>query len=232
MTTSSPASCSTGPGTTCCPSPAPPPSPSASPAVTSSPPSTVRHLGEWIAHRLAFVARHGAAPAGPRGRRDLADTARRRAAATGPVRGPRSAGPSRSSRRSGNAPADLQEELFEKVRNLPGVDVGPSRISVPGARGFTLREGSDDEQAYLVPRSGSSPTCTRLRRVAAPDPATGPGRRRIDQGLGPTPHVGRNLLSPGFMMVYGPRDENELATVLGIVTASHTYAIGREALAH
>ena len=28
------------------------------------------------------------------------------------------------------------------------------------------------------------------------------------------------------MMVYGPRDEDELATVLGIVTASHAYATG------
>jgi phospholipase/carboxylesterase len=33
-------------------------------------------------------------------------------------------------------------------------------------------------------------------------------------------------LSPGFMMVYGPRDEDELATVLGIVTASHAHATG------
>jgi hypothetical protein len=29
-----------------------------------------------------------------------------------------------------------------------------------------------------------------------------------------------------FMMVYGPRDEAELATVLGIVTASHAFATG------
>ncbi len=30
-------------------------------------------------------------------------------------------------------------------------------------------------------------------------------------------------------MVYGPRDEDELATVLGIVAASHAYASGHEA---
>ena len=33
-------------------------------------------------------------------------------------------------------------------------------------------------------------------------------------------------LSSGFMMVYGPRDEQELAVVLGIVRASHAYAGG------
>ncbi len=37
-------------------------------------------------------------------------------------------------------------------------------------------------------------------------------------------------LSPGFMMVYGPRDDDELATVLGIVAASHAYASGTVAL--
>ena len=38
---------------------------------------TVRQLGDWIAHRLAFVADHGATPAGPRTRRQLAGSARR-----------------------------------------------------------------------------------------------------------------------------------------------------------
>ena len=33
-------------------------------------------------------------------------------------------------------------------------------------------------------------------------------------------------LSPGFMLVYGPRDDDELATVRGIVAASHAYATG------
>ena len=33
-------------------------------------------------------------------------------------------------------------------------------------------------------------------------------------------------LSPGFMLVHGPRDDDELATVRGIVAASHAYASG------
>jgi phospholipase/carboxylesterase len=39
-------------------------------------------------------------------------------------------------------------------------------------------------------------------------------------------------LSPGFMMVYGPRDETELTIVLGIVAASHAYATGTETSAN
>ena len=36
-------------------------------------------------------------------------------------------------------------------------------------------------------------------------------------------------LSPSFVMVYGPRDDDELDTVLSIVAASHAYATGRVA---
>jgi phospholipase/carboxylesterase len=33
-------------------------------------------------------------------------------------------------------------------------------------------------------------------------------------------------LSPGFVMVYGPRDGAELDTVQSIAAASHAYAVG------
>ena len=33
-------------------------------------------------------------------------------------------------------------------------------------------------------------------------------------------------ISPGFVMVYGPRDEDELATVQAVVAASHASASG------
>ena len=34
------------------------------------------------------------------------------------------------------------------------------------------------------------------------------------------------ILSPGFMLIHGPRDDDELANVRAIVTASHAYASG------
>ena len=36
-------------------------------------------------------------------------------------------------------------------------------------------------------------------------------------------------LSPGFVMVHGPRDDEELDTVQSIAAASHAYATGRVA---
>src|SRR5258708_40352817 len=43
---------------------------------------------------------------------------------------------------SQNAPAELQEELFERIAGLPGVVVGGSHVSVPGARAFHLDPAS------------------------------------------------------------------------------------------
>jgi phospholipase/carboxylesterase len=128
---------------------------------------------------------------------------------------------------SQNAPAELQERLFHDVSALAGVDVGPSRISVPGARGLVLHEGSADEQAFLVPQVGEfahlHPSYDgSLHLVLPPELAADVSTK----GWG-RPHMWAGTrLSPGFTMVFGPRDEDELATVRGIVAASHAYASG------
>jgi phospholipase/carboxylesterase len=187
---------------------------------------TVHDLGEWVADRLTFVAHHGPVPAGPRSH------------VTWPTL-PAGELPERSGARpqvswtipqqqeSQNAPADLQERLFEEVRRLSGVDVGPSRISVPGARSFTLHEGSADEKAFLVPQVGEfahlHPAYDGSLHLALPADLAAD---LSSKGWG-RPHMWAGTrLSPGFVMVHGPRDDDELATVLGIVAASHAYASG------
>ncbi|HSE55990.1 MAG TPA: phospholipase [Nocardioidaceae bacterium] len=187
---------------------------------------TVHHLRDWIAHRLAFLDRVGATTAGPRPQvtwptlpaGELLDRAGRRPEVSWTIP---------QQQESQNAPADLQERLFDDVRHLSGVEVGPSRISVPGARGFTLRAGSDDERAYLVPQVGEfahlHPSYDGSLHLVLPPELAGDVSSK---GWG-RPHMWAGTrLSPGFMLVYGPRDEDELATVLGIVTASHAYATG------
>ena len=49
-----------------------------------------------------------------------------------------------------NAPAEMQELLFERIRRLPGVSVAPSKISVPGARAFVLEAPADRPEAFMV----------------------------------------------------------------------------------
>jgi phospholipase/carboxylesterase len=187
---------------------------------------TVHHLGDWIALRLAYVGQHGAAPAGPPGQLvwgtlpggELPHRAGSRPTVSWTIP---------QQQESDTAPAHLQERLFEKVRTLAGVDVGPSRISVPGARGFTLREGSPDPRAYLVAEVGEFAHLHpahdgSLHLVLPPELAADVSTK----GWG-RPHMWAGTrLSPGFMMVHGPRDEDELTTVAGIVTASHAYATG------
>jgi phospholipase/carboxylesterase len=187
---------------------------------------TVHHLGDWIAHRLAFLDHAGTTPAGPRPEvtwptlhgSELHGRAGPRPEVSWTIP---------QQQETQTAPADLQERLYDTVRALPGVDVGPSRISVPGARGFTLREGSADEQAYLVPQVSEfahlhpahdgSLHLVLPAELAADVSTKGWGRPHMWAGT---------RLSPGFMMVHGPRDEDELTTVLGIVAASHAYATG------
>jgi phospholipase/carboxylesterase len=194
--------------------------------------STVHDLGDWIADRLTFVAQHGAAPAGPRGPvawptlpdRELPHRAGARPAVSWTIP---------QQQESDNAPAHLQEQLFETIRELAGVGVGPSRISVPGARGFTLAEGTHDELAHLVPQGGEfahlHPVHDGSMHLVLPP---GLAADVSTKGWG-RPHMWAGTrLSPGFMMVYGPRDETELTIVLGIVAASHAYATGTETSAN
>ncbi|MDX6397311.1 MAG: hypothetical protein QOJ43_719 [Gaiellaceae bacterium] len=126
-----------------------------------------------------------------------------------------------------NAPADLQERVFALASSLPGVVVGPSAVSVPGARAFHLPETApaaretfmvEREFAHIHPSSDGS-----LHLVLAPDVVDAV----IENGWAERhPLAGQYGLPGNIVMVYGPRDEGELAVVEDLVRASHTLASG------
>jgi len=126
-----------------------------------------------------------------------------------------------------NAPPDLQERVFELASSLPGVVVGPSAVSVPGARAFHLPSSTRDardsfmvgrEFAHLHPPSDGS-----LHLVLAPEVVDGV----IENGWAERhPLAGRYGLPANIVMVYGPRDEQELRVVTDLVRASHAFAAG------
>lgn len=186
-------------------------------------PATVHELGDWITHRHHHLSHQ--ASAAPHVEATWS---------TLPGGLPERSGPRPDvswtipqQQQTQNAPAELQERLFELIRELPGVGSGPSHISVPGARGFTLAEGSSDAQAFLVPGVGEfahlHPSYDGSLHLVLPP---GLAADVSTKGWG-RPHMWAGTrLSPGFMLVHGPRDEDELVTVRAIVAASHAYASG------
>jgi phospholipase/carboxylesterase len=123
------------------------------------------------------------------------------------------------------APPAMQEKLFAIARGLPDVVVGPSLVSVPGARAFHLPGCTqpapagfmiEREFAHLHPaRDGS------LHMALPPDVVD----RVIENGWAERhPLAGKHGLPNNIVMVYGPRDDGELEVVAALVRASHAHA--------
>jgi Luciferase len=120
------------------------------------------------------------------------------------------------------APPEIQEQLFTRAQSLAGVTVGKSLVSVPGARAFHLDEalarGPDKafqrgrEFAHLHPAHDGS-----LHMTFPPDLY----EEVLAKGWG-EPHP-----ISGTMMIWGPRDEDELEVIWSLVRASYEYATGR-----
>jgi hypothetical protein len=127
-----------------------------------------------------------------------------------------------------NAPVPLQERVFAFARSLPGVVVGSSLVSVPGARAFHLpgadpaveRAGAfmiENEFAHLHPSPDGSLHMTLPPAVAG---------TTVDNGWAEYhPLAGRHGLPGNIVMVYGPRDEAELAVIEALIRASHAWAV-------
>ena len=122
---------------------------------------------------------------------------------------------------SQNAPPDMQEELFARASSLAGVSVGDSLVSVPGARAFHLDEAlargpreafqRGREFAHLHPVHDGS-----LHLTLPPDIY----EEVLAKGWG-EPHP-----VSGTMMIWGPRDPDELQVIWSLVRASYAYAKG------
>ena len=125
-----------------------------------------------------------------------------------------------------NAPKDLQEKVFALAQALSGVVVGPSLVSVPGARAFHLPSGRPNapgafmvglEFAHIHPPSDGS-----LHMTLPPDIVA----QVVENGWAELhPLAGQFGLPGNIVMVYGPRDENELAVVTDLLQASHDHAM-------
>lgn len=123
-----------------------------------------------------------------------------------------------------NAPAPLQEKVFEVGKSLAGVQVGRSLVSVPGARAFHLPNCSQQSGAFMVecefahlhPAHDGS-----LHMTLPPDIV----ETVIENSWAEFhPLAGQYGLPSNIVMVYGPRDEQEFVVVADLLRASHAAA--------
>jgi phospholipase/carboxylesterase len=126
-----------------------------------------------------------------------------------------------------NSSPAMQQQLFDRVSGLPGVVTQASAISVPGARAFALRDGAGPDDAFLVPRAGEfahlHPSHDGSLHVALP-PAM--AADVITKGWGVAHPLAGLQVTPGMVMVFGPRTEPELDVVGAVVTFSRAWAQG------
>ena len=182
-------------------------------------------LAGWLQERLAFLAHRENSAAGPD---TWAALPGGRLAARAGARPVVSSGIPQE-QRTDTAPLDMQEEVFTRIAALPGVNTRQSAISVPGARGFMLappRPGPVD--AFIVPSAGEfahvHPGHDGSLHVALP---LALAADVVAKGWGVAHPLAGVRLTPGMVMLFGPRDAAELETVVGVVTTSHAWASGQ-----
>jgi phospholipase/carboxylesterase len=186
--------------------------------------ATLHRLSGWIADRAGFLATREPAPVGapadggwsflPGGVLPHRTGSRPQVSWSIPQQ-----------QQSQNAPAALQQQLFERISDLTGVSTGESHISVPGARAFVLAGAPGPDDAFHVPGVGEfahlHPEYDGSLHVALP-PAL--AADLVLHGWGtPHPWAGTRL-APGFVLLFGPRTSDELETVVGIVRTAHAVA--------
>lgn len=185
-------------------------------------PEVLANLAGWLRERAAFRREHGATDLKPDRWPTLPGGLPERA---GPR--PRVSTTIPQQQLTDNAPHDVQEELHRRLAALSGVSSAQSAISVPGARGFMLPPHTGPREAFLVPGAGEfahlHPESDGSLHVALPP---GLAADAIARGWAVAHPLAGVRLTPGMVMVYGPRDRDELDIVTAIVSTSHAWATG------
>jgi hypothetical protein len=122
----------------------------------------------------------------------------------------------------------IANQLAERAFALPGVEERPSAISVPGARALWLREGvpARPREAFMIGREFAHlhPAPDVSLHLTLP-PAW------VDHVLAQSwgelhPMATRGLIPATTVMVYAPRNAEELEVVSRILRVSHNFAGG------
>ncbi|MEM1288302.1 MAG: hypothetical protein AAGH60_08120 [Pseudomonadota bacterium] len=129
-----------------------------------------------------------------------------------------------------HGPDDIIEKLHAWCFALPNINNEPSGISVPGSRALILRDGVPGNQAAFMigrefahihpkPDNGSMHLVLPVEDVdVVKTTGWGEDHYLVTQGQWPS----------GLVMIFSPRDEDELMAVKQIVGRSYEFATGEQ----
>jgi Luciferase len=127
-----------------------------------------------------------------------------------------------------NPEREVVEELARRVFALPDVEERPSAISVPGARALWLREDlqAGPLEAFMIEREFAHihPMPDGSLHAALPP---GVAQGAISKGWAEQHPVARmGYIPQNVVMIYAPRDAEEIEVVTGLVVEAYRYAGG------
>jgi hypothetical protein len=123
---------------------------------------------------------------------------------------------------------EVVEELAQRVFSLPGVEESPSAISVPGARALWLRENvpAGPPEAFMIGREFAHihPMPDGSLHAALPPQVA---QEAVEKGWAEQHPVARmGYIPQNVVMIYAPRDVQEIEVVAGLVVEAYRYAGG------
>jgi Family of unknown function (DUF5519) len=127
-----------------------------------------------------------------------------------------------------NPQPEMVEELACRIFALPGVEERPSAISVPGARALWLGEDvpTGPREAFMIGREFAHihPMPDGSLHAALPPEVAD---EAISKGWAEQHPVARlGYIPQNVVMIYAPRDAQEMEVVAGLVVEAYRYASG------
>ena len=127
-----------------------------------------------------------------------------------------------------NPELEVVEELALRVFALPGVEERPSAISVPGARALWLREdvSAGPPEAFIIEREFAHihPMPDGSLHAALPPEVA---QEAVEKGWAEQ-HPGARMgyIPQNVVMIYAPRNAEEIEVIAGLVVEAYRYAGG------
>lgn len=124
---------------------------------------------------------------------------------------------------------ELIQEMLDHVETFPGVRLGATRVSLPGATGFQLDADLPLANPQAIVGGGEFAHVHPDGSLhASLDPNV--AREAVRQGWAiPHPWADQRPGWEGFVMIYTPLTKQELDIVLRLVESSYAYVTGQSA---